>query len=76
MDGVQFSTKNNCAVIVRFWHDSDLPQCPISEAEKQKSIDLYAAGGLTKEAYVSTNLTLYRVPLIRTGAPIGAIRWT
>jgi site-specific DNA recombinase len=28
------------------------------EAEKQKSIDLYAAGGLTKEAYVSANLTL------------------
>jgi hypothetical protein len=22
MDGVQFSTKNNCAVIVRFWHEA------------------------------------------------------
>jgi hypothetical protein len=28
MDGVQFSTKNNCAVIVRFWHFSDLARCP------------------------------------------------
>ncbi len=24
MDGVQFSTKNNCAVIVRFWHETDM----------------------------------------------------
>ena len=31
-----------------------------TEAQKQRSIDLYAAGGLAKEAYIAENLTLDR----------------
>src|SRR5262245_42450668 len=29
MDGVQFSTKSNCAVLVRFWHEAAVRKCPL-----------------------------------------------
>jgi hypothetical protein len=37
MDGVQFSTKNNCAVIVRFWHVCDIARSRMDVRFRGKS---------------------------------------